>query len=85
MIYKCKGQLTGEQMEKRGEVRGLFALVSTTTIGKKRMEFVNRVFNAAINPRRCAGIDKRLPASTRENIVGQPLKLELYEKKWYPQ
>jgi len=72
-------------MERREEARGLLALVSTTTIGKKRMEFANRVFNAAINLRRCAGIDKRLPAVTRESIVGQPLKLELYKNKWYPQ
>jgi len=72
-------------MERRGKARGLFALVSTTINRKKRMEFVNRVLNAAINLRRCAGMDKRLPAVTRESIVGQPLKLELYENKWYPQ
>ena len=72
-------------MERRGKARGLLALVSTTVNRKKRMEFVNRVFNAAINLRRSAGMDRRLPAVTRESIVGQPLKLELYKNKWYPQ
>jgi len=36
------GALTEEQMERRAKVRGLLALVSTTTDGKKRMGLVNR-------------------------------------------
>jgi hypothetical protein len=55
--------------------------VSTTRTGKKRMEFVNRDFNAAINVRRCAVLETRTPELTREDFVGQPLKVELYEKK----
>jgi hypothetical protein len=64
------GPLTEEQMETRAKVRGLLALVSTTSDGKKRMEFVNRDFNAAINIRRCAVLESRPPALTRENFVG---------------
>jgi len=75
------GPLTEEQMERRAKVRGLLALVCTTNDGKKRMEFVNRDFNAAINTRRCAVLEKRPPERTRENFIGQPLKVELYEKK----
>jgi hypothetical protein len=45
------------------------------------MEFVNRDFNATINIRRCAVLERRPPALTRENFVRQPLKVELYEKK----
>ena len=63
------GPLTEEQMETRAKVRGLLALVSTTSDGKKRMEFVNRDFNAAINIRRCAVLESRPPALTRENFV----------------
>jgi len=75
------GPLTEEQMERRAKVRGLLALVSTTNDGKKRMEFVNRDFDAAINIRRCAVLETRPPEWTRENFVGQPLKVELYKKK----
>jgi hypothetical protein len=71
-------------MERRARVRGLLALVSTTTKGKKRMEFVNRGFNAAINVRKCAVLEKRPPELARENFVGQSLKVELYEKKLEP-
>jgi len=74
------GPLTDEQMERRAKVRGLLALGSTINC-KKRMEFVNRDFNAAINIRRCAVLEKRHPEWTRENFVGQPLKVELYEKR----
>jgi len=49
---KWYGPLTEEQMERRAKVRGLLALISTTSDGKKRMEFVNRDFNAAINVRK---------------------------------
>jgi len=76
---KKYGALTEEQTERRAKVRGLGALVSTTTNGEKRMEFVNRDFNAAINTRKCAVLETRLPESTRENFLGQPLKVELYE------
>ena len=78
---KKYGQLTEEQMERRAQVRGLLALVSITTNGKKRMEFVNRDFNAALNIRTCVVLETRPPEWTRENFVGQPLKVELYEKK----
>jgi hypothetical protein len=46
-------------MKKMAKVRGLVALVSTTNDGKKRMEFVNRDFNAAIIIRRCAVMEKK--------------------------
>jgi len=75
------GPLTEEQMERRAKVRGLLAIVSTTRNGKKRMEFVNRDFNAAINVRRCAVLETRPPELTRENFIGQPIKVELDEKK----
>jgi len=68
-------------MERRAKVRGLLASVSTTSDGTKRMEFVNRDVNPAINIRKCAVLETIPPASTRENFVGQPLKVELYEKK----
>jgi len=78
------GPLPEVQMERRTKVRGLLAFVSTTNDGKKRMRFVNRDFNAAVNIRRCAAIEKRPPQQTRENFVGQPLKVQLYEKKLKP-
>jgi hypothetical protein len=55
------GPLTEAQTERSAKVRGLLALVSITRDGKKRMEFVNRDFNAAINLRKCAVLDKRPP------------------------
>jgi len=54
--------LTEEQMERRAKIRGLLALVSTSPNGTKRMEFVNRDFNAAIKIRRCAVLEKRPPS-----------------------
>jgi hypothetical protein len=69
-------------MERRAKFRGLLALVSTTSDGTKRMEFVNRDFHAAVNIRRCTVLEKRPPEWTRENFVGQPPKVELYEKKF---
>jgi glycerol-3-phosphate dehydrogenase len=69
-------------MERMSKVRGLLALVSRTSDGKKRMEFVNRDFNAAINIRKCAVLENRPPEWTRENFIGQPLKVELYAKKF---
>jgi len=68
-------------MERRAKVRGLLASVSTTSDGKKRMEFVKRGFNAAINLRRCAVLENKPPEWTRMNLVGQSLKGELYERK----
>jgi len=68
-------------MERMAKVRGLLVLVSTTIDGKKRMEFLNRDFIAAINIRKCAVLETRPPELTRENFVGQPPKVELYEKK----
>jgi len=57
---KKYGPLTEEQMERRAKVRGLLALVSTVS-GKKRIEFVNRDFTAAINRTRCAVMEGRPP------------------------
>jgi len=53
------GPLTEEQMEMSAKVHGLLALVGTTNDGEKRMEFVNRDFNAAISISRCAVLEKR--------------------------
>jgi len=75
------GPLTEEHMERWANVRGLLALLSTVN-GKKRMEFVNRDFNAAINIRTCAVMERRPSEWTRELFLGQPLKAELYEKNW---
>jgi hypothetical protein len=58
---KKYGPLTEEQIERRAKVRGPLALVSTTNDGTKRMEFVNRDFNAAINISRCAALETRPP------------------------
>jgi hypothetical protein len=77
---KKYGPLTEEQMERRAKVRERLALVSRTD-GKKRMEFVNRDFNAAFSIRRCAVMEKRPPGPTKGNFVGQSLKVEVYEKK----
>jgi hypothetical protein len=55
------GPQTEKQMQRMAKVRGLLALVSTTSNDKKRMEFVNRDFNAAINIRRCAVLGNRPP------------------------
>jgi hypothetical protein len=63
------GPLTEEQMERRATVRGLLASVSSTSGGKKRMEFVNRDLNAAINIRRCAMLERRPPEWTRGYFV----------------
>jgi len=57
---KKYGRLAEEQMERRANVRGLLASVRTTN-GKKRMDFVNRDFNAAVNIRRCAVMERRPP------------------------
>jgi len=89
-IEKCRsspegiakyGPLTEAQMERRAKVRGLLALVSTTNDGTERMEFVNRDFNAAIKITTCAVLESRPPELPRENVIGQPPKVELFEKK----
>jgi hypothetical protein len=69
---KKYGALTKQQMESRAKVPGLLALVSTTTDGNQRIEFVNRDFNAAIKIRRCAVLESRPPELPRENVIGQP-------------
>ena len=74
------GPLKEEQMERMAKVRGLLALGSTIN-GKKRMEFVSRDFNAAINVTICAVMERRPPELKRENFTGQSLKVELYERK----
>jgi len=71
-------------MERRAKLRELLALVYTTSDGKKRMEFVNRDLNAAINIRRSAVMGKRPPELTGENFVGQRLMVELYRMKMKP-
>jgi hypothetical protein len=81
---KKYGPLTEEQMERRAKVRGSLALVSTTNDGKKRMEFVNRDLNAAINIRRWAVMENKPPEWTSVNFVAQSLQVELYEKKLKP-
>jgi len=75
------GPLTEEQVERRAIFRGLLALVSTTPNGTKRMEFVNRDFTAALNVRKCAVLETRPPEWTRGNFFGQPLQVQLHEKK----
>jgi len=80
-VIRKYGTLTEEQMERSAKVRGLLALVSTTPNGKKLMEFMNRDFNAPINIRKYALMEKRPPELTRENFIEQSLNVELYEKK----
>jgi len=75
------GPLTELLMERRAKVPGLLAIASTTNEGKKRMGYVNRAFDAAINFRRSAVLEKVPPESTWENFDGQPLKLDLYETR----
>jgi len=77
------GALTEQQMERRAQVRGFLALVSSTS-GKKRMEFVHQNINAAFNIRRCAVMEKRSPQLARANFMGQPLRVKLYEEKLKP-
>jgi len=70
-------------MERKANVRGLLALVSTTN-GKKLMRFLYRDLKAAINIRACAVLENRPPELTRENFTGQPVKVGLYEKTMKP-
>jgi len=90
-IEKCKrspedftkyGPLKEEPMERRAKVRGLLALVCTTSDGKKRLEFVNRDFNAAIKITICAVLESRPPELPRENVIEQPPKVDYLRKSW---
>jgi len=63
------GPLTDEEMERRAKVRRLLALLSTTNSGKKGFESVNRDFNAAINTRKCAVLERRPPEWSRVDFV----------------
>jgi hypothetical protein len=74
------GEVTANEMERKARLQGLLKMVASTS-GNKRMEFMNRGCNAAIHIRKSAMLETRPPASTRANFVGQPLKVELYEKK----
>jgi len=67
-------------MKTRAKFRGFLALASATN-GRKRLEFVNRHFNTAINIRRCAVPGKRRAELTRANFIGQTLKVAFYRKK----
>jgi len=58
--------------------------VGTTNGGKKRMEFVNPDFNASINIRRCAVLEKRFEELTGASFVWQPSMVELYGMKLKP-
>jgi len=69
------GALPEHLMAWRLRVRGLLASVIPTN-AKKRMEFVNRNFNAAINIRRRALKETRPPKLTRPHFLGQPLQVE---------
>jgi len=62
-------------MERRAKIRGLGALVSTTTNRENRMEFVNRDFIAVINIKKCAVLENTPPEWPREHFVGQPLNV----------
>jgi len=75
--------LTEVQMERRAKVRRLLALESTIN-GKKRTEFVNRLFHAVITIMRCAVLETRPEELTRTISVGQPLKVALYGEKLKP-
>jgi len=66
---KKHGALTEERMERRAKVDGVPALFSTTNDGKKRREFVNRDFSAALYMSRCAMMEKR-PQEWTKVIVG---------------
>jgi inner membrane protease subunit 2 len=78
------GALTEQQVESRAKVPGLRALVRTTSDGKKRIAFVNRDSNAAINTRRCTVMETRPPELIRSNFTGQPLKVDLPRDKLEP-
>jgi len=77
------GELMEQKIERRAKVRGLHALVSTSSC-KQRMEFVNRGFNAAISIRRCAVLKTRSAELTRTKSLGQSFRLEMCKKKLKP-
>ena len=68
VIGKHRG-LTEHHMTLRVRIRGLLALVSSTS-SKKRMKFVNGEFNTAKNTRRCALLKTRREELTRANFMG---------------
>jgi hypothetical protein len=59
---------------KRARVLTTIVKVSSTR-GNKRIEFVNRDFNAAINIMRCTVLETRPEELRRSKLVGQPLRL----------
>jgi len=81
---KKSGALTVQRMEPRAQVRGLLAFVSTSNDGKKRMQFVNQDFHAAINTRRGVFMNMRPAAQTESNFVGPPPKAAFYKEKLKP-
>jgi len=58
--------------------------IMCSTSGEKRMEFLNRDFNAAIHIRRCAVLKTRSAELTRPNFLGQSLRLEVHGEKLQP-
>jgi len=63
------GELTEPQMAPRTRVRGLFALASLSGV-MKRIKFVRRDQNAAINIGRCPVLNTRPEELRRDNLVG---------------
>jgi len=59
------GLLAEPQMGRMARVRGLFALMNSAS-GKKCMEFLNRVFSAAIMIRRCALLEMIRAADAKQ-------------------
>ena len=64
----------------RVRVLGIFAMIRFTS-GNKRMEFVNRDVNAAINFSRYAVPQKRPAELTRYKFLLQPLRLDVCKEK----
>jgi hypothetical protein len=58
----------------RERIRGILATLNPIRC-KKRMEFVNRDLNAAMNSRQCAILKKIPEERTQLNFLGQPLRL----------
>jgi import inner membrane translocase subunit TIM8 len=69
-------ELSEQHMALRARVRGLLALMSSTS-GDKRMKFVNRDFSPAIHIRRRAVLTTRPAELTGANLVRQLLTLEV--------
>ena len=73
-------ELAKQQIAQRARVRVSLALESTSG-DKKRMEFINRNINAALNIRRCAVLQTRPAEQRRSNFVGGPTSLEMWLDK----